>query len=372
MTQGYINLGLIRQTSIKHYCSSGTRMSFKSLLLYNCNNKNLLDKSHFDFKRTPGLLDDEAFLNVLNSLQIDVNSVVSVNQENIISEENVISDGKDTTGFAHMPYIDDGMHVHNHFEINYVYRGQSRQILENEQRTLREGDLCIIAPNMKHNILVDDEESIVLTVMVRKSTFDFIFGNALTHNNLISLFFRNTLYSDEQSNYLLFDCAGNINIKKLMQDIIIESNNNSKYSSFFTNTLIQQLFLTLLQDCSDTALYYGRQECSMSQNIFPLILAYVQHNYRNVTLSSLSSRFYYSPEHLSRMFKSNMNMSFNKIIQNLKMEKACELLKATDMSVSEIASYLGYKSSDYFTKCFKKHYGRVPSKYGFTEENLDY
>ena len=43
------------------------------------------------------------------------------------------------------------------------------------------------------------------------------------------------------------------------------------------------------------------------------------------------------------------------------MERARELLQAGGMNVSEVAAAVGYESSNYFSKVFRKHFGRPPS-----------
>lgn len=50
-------------------------------------------------------------------------------------------------------------------------------------------------------------------------------------------------------------------------------------------------------------------------------------------------------------------------IRNIRLERAALLLKEGNMSVNEIAEKAGFSSPSYFTKCFKKMYGVLPSEY---------
>lgn len=47
----------------------------------------------------------------------------------------------------------------------------------------------------------------------RLFTFDAIFGSFLAKNDLLAIFFKNTLYETNQSNYLYFHTDNNDNIK---------------------------------------------------------------------------------------------------------------------------------------------------------------
>ena len=51
-------------------------------------------------------------------------------------------------------------------------------------------------------------------------------------------------------------------------------------------------------------------------------------------------------------------------IRSIRMEHAAELMKEGNLSISEIASRVGYSSSSYFSKHFQEAFGCKPSEYG--------
>jgi YesN/AraC family two-component response regulator len=56
-------------------------------------------------------------------------------------------------------------------------------------------------------------------------------------------------------------------------------------------------------------------------------------------------------------------LSANEFIMSLRMKKALALLNTNNTSISEIAYQVGFNDPKYFSKCFKKFYGRTPSEY---------
>lgn len=364
MIKNYTTIDQVRQFIIKHYEKYHSRRPFCRVLSEIQRNNMMKERPEPVFHKQAHLLSEEQFKKIIDMIPVEAGRILSNPNNEIISEEYSIPAKRDVAGFVHLPYIDDHMHVHNHFEINYVYSGTARQQIDKEERVLKIGELCIIAPNMHHNVLVDDEESLVISLMVRKSTFDVIFGSLLIQNDLLAIFFRNTLYKENQSNYLLFKAdSQDEEIKKLIQDIMIESNGIQKYANVYVNCLVQQLFYVLLRQYSSTVLFYGEDKLLDDQNNFSMILAYVQNHYRTATLKSVASFFNYSETYLSRLFRRNMHETFNKTIQNLKMKKAEEYLLNTNMSIAQISEEVGYSSADYFTKNFKRLYGCTPSDY---------
>lgn len=95
-----------------------------------------------------------------------------------IEENDVIRQTDDLTSYIHIPFVNDGFHTHDHFEINYVYSGSALfQFMGGEYRELRltSGDVCFLAPEAPHNFMADPD-SLVISVMIRKTTFDSVFS----------------------------------------------------------------------------------------------------------------------------------------------------------------------------------------------------
>lgn len=97
------------------------------------------------------------------------------------------------------------------------------------------------------------------------------------------------------------------------------------------------------------------------------ILAYLDINYTSdCSLSFLAEHAKISKEHLSRQFKKELGTNISSYIADMRTKKAAELLKTTQLSISDISMYVGYSDSNYFVKIFKKRYGMTPSAYRFS------
>lgn len=67
---------------------------------------------------------------------------------------------------------------------------------------------------------------------------------------------------------------------------------------------------------------------------------------------------------LHRKLKNLTGHSTTDFIRNLRLQRAAQLLEAKAAPVTQVAFKVGFSSQSYFTKCFKKKYGVVPSEYG--------
>lgn len=82
-----------------------------------------------------------------------------------------------------------------------------------------------------------------------------------------------------------------------------------------------------------------------------------------LTLEDIAQHVYLNKTYISQMFMKHLGVSFVSYLEGVRIQKACELLRDTDLCIAEIASSSGYSSSSYFTKVFKKHTGLGPVQY---------
>lgn len=93
------------------------------------------------------------------------------------------------------------------------------------------------------------------------------------------------------------------------------------------------------------------------------ILDYIHKNYKeDITLKGTSEQFFINRSHLARIFKLKTGSTFNNYLTELRIEKACLLMKE-GVSVSMTSEMVGYENSRYFSRVFCKVKGCIPSKY---------
>jgi AraC family transcriptional regulator len=83
----------------------------------------------------------------------------------------------------------------------------------------------------------------------------------------------------------------------------------------------------------------------------------------DISLDDLAAEARLSPFHFARMFKQSVGVPPRVYLTRLRVEKACELLETTDLSVTEIALEVGYSSNQVLARVFLKHQNMSPSDY---------
>ncbi len=91
---------------------------------------------------------------------------------------------------------------------------------------------------------------------------------------------------------------------------------------------------------------------------------YIHEHYNDqVTLNEVAEHIYVSTFYISRMFKKELGISFVDYLNDVRIEKAKELLKDVKYKTYEVAELVGIPDPHYFSKIFKKYAGMTPSEY---------
>lgn len=100
------------------------------------------------------------------------------------------------------------------------------------------------------------------------------------------------------------------------------------------------------------------------RTIIQIALRYIEDNYdKDLSLAAVAKTAYVTPNYLSRVFKEEMNTNFVDWLNQLRIEKAKDLLTFTGLKAYEIAEKVGYKDYKYFSAMFKKLTGYSPKDY---------
>jgi YesN/AraC family two-component response regulator len=87
------------------------------------------------------------------------------------------------------------------------------------------------------------------------------------------------------------------------------------------------------------------------------------HYHENISLTSLAEYLNVSEAYISRLFTKEIGESFINYVTTLRIAKAKELLKNSNLSINEISERVGYYNQEHFSRIFKKHEGCSPNKY---------
>lgn len=106
------------------------------------------------------------------------------------------------------------------------------------------------------------------------------------------------------------------------------------------------------------------QEQNASNYAVYQVEQYIRMHYQDdLTLNGLADLVYLNPNYLSNVFAQVTGCTLNKYIKQIRMDKARELLRNTNMKVTDISQAVGYPNTSYFCKSFQKLFGTTPERF---------
>lgn len=104
--------------------------------------------------------------------------------------------------------------------------------------------------------------------------------------------------------------------------------------------------------------YYGKHSKSIMD-----ALEYIHMHYtESISMSEVARYVYRAPEYFSRKFKEEVGENFNTYVTLYRLNCAKELLKYSNLNVSEIAEQVGFSTPGYFSRLYKRYNGITPDQ----------
>lgn len=245
---------------------------------------------------------------------------------------------KQTLYCDRVPFLFPNSHIHNELEMVYVKHGYVQCHADNKVYETCDGGIFICFPNQFHYYTDVAEGEYYLFIISPDIFFNLkdVFENNLPEKNMI--------LADES-----------ISLEEYMDNILSQ---HGDYTKTIQAGLLNQLLPQLLQK---TGLI---PRISSSSNTIHTILSYCAENYSdNISLDSVARDLHINKYHISHIFNDYIGISFNKHINSLRVNKACEMIKENKYTMSYISQEVGFGSIRSFNRAFMQIMNTTPLKY---------
>ena len=130
----------------------------------------------------------------------------------------------------------------------------------------------------------------------------------------------------------------------------------STYEQFYQ--WMNDLCILVCQKLDTSLNSYHNQLCELVQS-------YIIENFEDnaLCLNDIAKHANVSPAYLSALYKKNCGQSISDTISSCRIDKACQYLTKSNLSLKEISTRCGYTNQYYFSNSFKKKLGVSPSVY---------
>jgi AraC-like DNA-binding protein len=163
---------------------------------------------------------------------------------------------------------------------------------------------------------------------------------------------------NEQQSYKV---TGNNNVTRYMKSLYEVYRDIDGTQDLLQTKLLELLFLidVLDENKNLTAFLSNARANSAKRSISHLMREYRCHNLSVQDFAELTGR---SPSSFNRDFKRQFGMTPHQWLIDARLERAMELIRDTQMTVTEVALEIGYDNVSHFIKAFKTKYGQTPKQ----------
>ncbi|MBO5130215.1 MAG: helix-turn-helix transcriptional regulator [Oscillospiraceae bacterium] len=251
-------------------------------------------------------------------------------------------------------------HWHNSVEICFFLRGGFRAHIDNQSFTVRDNELFLVNSGQMHylgELSVGEDKGITLV-----ADMDF-WENICPDLNLLE--------------FELSICPEKIpELKQLMMHLYDSSRTYYQekvsnlegtfvsYEVMQLHGLICMIYYTLMKYFSRPRTVPPFNRLALQETYLQEIIHYINEHYtEQLTLKDIAQLHNISCEHLSRIFKKKLGLTFKEYLYSIRLTHACRLLLHTNKSTLEISLEAGFPDLRSFGRQFDRAYHMTPKEY---------
>ncbi|MBE7025641.1 MAG: helix-turn-helix domain-containing protein [Ruminococcaceae bacterium] len=252
------------------------------------------------------------------------------------------------------------IHLHDFVEVVFITNGKGVHRIDNKEYSVSRGDLIFINYHQTHSFEVNTKMDFY-NLFLSPDFFDEALRDSRNIFDILTLTafaeFRSGLMPDRS--FLRFHGDDLLEVERLFEVLLREQ--TEKRDGYKTMMRMQgvSLFVHIFRKMLESIETETNESISIDE-----ITRYVEANCTDkLTLKDLAQKCFYNPSYFSRVFKKKNGMSLIEFIHKNRIKKACELLRASHLTVEEIAIEVGYQDRSGFYTQFKKFMGCLPTEY---------
>ncbi|OAX48527.1 MULTISPECIES: helix-turn-helix domain-containing protein [unclassified Paenibacillus] len=255
---------------------------------------------------------------------------------------------------------EEEMSLHQHVdfsELVIVLKGHATHVVNNEETFIKKGDAFVLNGGTQHAYKAPQDFKIC-NVMYKQEMLNTAGSDLRSLNGYQALFILEPFYRNNNS----YKSKLNMSIASLEYVSAVVSTMVTEYELKQPGhqTMLVSRFMELVVFLSRQ---YDHQEKGFANSLMHLAsaISYIEdHFLEQVTLEEIAARSGISVRHLNRIFQSYYQTTPIAYLQRLRLERACTLLKQTNLTITEISYECGFNDSNYLTRQFKRIHGMTP------------
>ena len=253
----------------------------------------------------------------------------------------------------------DKLHFHNYYEVGMCYAGEGEMTLGEQVFHFFPGCISLIPTTELHTT----------NTFGTKAGWEWMYFDL--HEILNELYpddehlKENIRHLIEKQGKLLTPDMKIQKMSFLIKNIFSEMQNREYMYRDMINHFLLMLVVEIIRKLQNSDI---PDRISRTIDIFPAI-EFIRHHFdQPIRIFDLSRYCGMSESHFRKIFEKYMNMKPLDYVNFVRIQRACSLLRETDLNISEVSDRIGYESVSSFIRNFRRILGCTPHKWKLDEE----
>ena len=229
---------------------------------------------------------------------------------------------------------------HTHMELIYVADGEINITVDGHYHTLKKGELSVLFPYLIHSY--ENSRDIDAYIMIFEPSLVGLFENDLKTKKPVRPFLSEAEHLEP-----LFS--------KITELADTDDEVRAKTARSYLQALVGEILISSPLCAIENA----------EENMTKPILLYCSEHFadEDISIKKIADALYISQSYVSKVFSVKLRYGFREYINTLRVSKAKELLRKTDLKIVNVMLECGFKNQSSFNRIFDEMCGLSPKAY---------
>ncbi|MGO4546446.1 AraC family transcriptional regulator [Paenibacillus sp. 2TAB23] len=261
------------------------------------------------------------------------------------------------------------LHAHEHLQLCYMLSGSCLHFAAGRHYVLTKGDLFSIPPYQEHRVDPrDDMDFVLIQVDFMPHAVNENLRDMTQMQTFVDFAYIRPLISESDlMPKITLPPATQSVVESLLGVLLNEWEEREEGYRLAIKAELLRLLVIIGRQYKRYVQTQGQQErqkVAQHREAFYEAITYMQTHYdEDLHLEAVAAKALMAPSYFSYMLKLIQGKSYIELLSYIRMQASMGLLTETGLSISEIATRVGYNHISHFNRTFKKHTGVTPGDY---------
>ena len=248
------------------------------------------------------------------------------------------------------PFLEFPEHRHADFEMNFCLSGGFDIMMDKKSYRVEAGHVTFIPSMCSHAVPSQEGDRNVITIIVGMALLKKYF-NEFSHLASAPAVYDLNKPEMQKIRELFWECVAVLRSEDEGVELLL-TGNVYKIAAYLLQVLSNEGERTI-----------SKVDLRKVENVEKALDLIHYHYKEPITVEYAAEITGYSKSNFCKIFKKVVGESFHQALNRRRADNAAGLLKASDMSVADIATEVGFSESKAFCRVFKSVYGKTPGEY---------